>query len=79
MILDGDPFVLDHRFEAISSSEVVALFGDSFARALERAPLGHWEGPIQSGYGPHLVRVSARTPAGLPPLSEIRDAVRHNG
>lgn len=72
----GDPFLLDHRFEAVPSSEVVALFGDSFASALERAPLGRWQGPIQSGYGPHLVRVGARTPAGVPPLSEIRDAVR---
>jgi hypothetical protein len=72
----GDPFLLDHRFEAVSSSEVSALFGDGFAHALERAPLGRWQGPIQSGYGPHLVRVGARTPAGVPPVTEIRDAVR---
>jgi hypothetical protein len=72
----GDPFLLPPTFAAISSTEVVALFGDSFASALERASLGGWQGPIPSGYGQHLVRVRARTPAGAPPLVEIRDAVR---
>lgn len=68
--------MLDDRFEGVPSSEVAALFGDRFASALEGAPLGRWHGPIQSGYGPHLVRVGARTPTGVPPMAEIRDAVR---
>lgn len=72
----GDPFVLDDRFEGVPASEIAALFGESFATALEEAPLGRWQGPIQSGYGPHLVRVGARTPADVPPLAEIREAVR---
>ncbi len=72
----GDPFLLEQRFDAIASSDVVALFGDGFANALAQAPLARWQGPIQSGYGPHLVRVAARLPADVPPLSEIRAAVR---
>ena len=72
----GDAFVLDGTFEAVASSEVVALFGERFASAVEQAPLGAWQGPIQSSYGAHLVRVDARSPAAVPPLSEIRDAVR---
>jgi hypothetical protein len=72
----GDAFVLDDRFDAIALREVVALFGERFASAVEQAPLAAWQGPIQSSYGLHLVRVEARSPAAVPPLSEIRDAVR---
>jgi len=72
----GDAFVLDGKFEEVASSEVVTLFGERFASAVGQAPLGRWQGPIQSNYGAHLVRVDARTPAAVPPLSEIRDAVR---
>jgi len=73
----GDPFVLEHRFDALAASDVGALFGAGFAGALERAPLGRWQGPIQSGYGAHLVRVEAVLPADVPPLAEIRELVRH--
>ena len=30
---------------------------------------------MRSGFGQHLVRVTARTPAALPPLAEVRAAV----
>ena len=45
------------------------------APALEQATVGLWTGPIQSAYGAHYVRVSERTPAATPQLSEVRDAV----
>ncbi len=72
----GDPFLLDHRFAATPSSEVATLFGEGFASALGQLPVGRWQGPIQSGYGPHLVLVRKRTPGGVSALSEVRDAVR---
>lgn len=72
----GDSFLLEHRFDSIPSSEVAKLFGESFASALDQLPLGRWEGPIQSGYGTHLVLVRERTPGGVWALSEIHDAVR---
>jgi parvulin-like peptidyl-prolyl isomerase len=34
-----------------------------------------WSGPIESGYGLHLVRVSALQDAKLPPLIEVRARV----
>ena len=72
----GDPFLLEHRFDATAASDIAALFGERFASALQQLPLGRWHGPIESGYGAHLVYVRARTPAGHPPLDDIRDAVR---
>ena len=32
-------------------------------------------GPLVSGFGVHLVRVSARTPPSVPPLDRVRAAV----
>ncbi len=41
-------------------------------------PVGQWQGPIQSGYGMHLVLVSARTDGRAPELDEVRDALRRD-
>jgi parvulin-like peptidyl-prolyl isomerase len=50
-------------------------FGEAFAAAVGKAPVGSWGAPIVSGYGIHLVKVSARTPAATPALAEIRPQV----
>ena len=41
----------------------------------ELAP-GQWRGPVESGYGVHLVFISERTEGRLPAMTEVRDAVR---
>jgi hypothetical protein len=74
----GDPFLLGHRFDALSEAELVGTFGEGFARALAELPVGSWQGPVASGYGLHLVRVEERS-AGRPAgLAEVRDAVRRD-
>jgi hypothetical protein len=50
-------------------------FGERFAQQLDTVPLGTWAGPVDSGFGLHLVRVAARAPGSLPPLAEIRPLV----
>jgi parvulin-like peptidyl-prolyl isomerase len=50
-------------------------FGLGFAAELEKLPLDTWVGPISSAFGQHLVRVSSRTAARIPPLADIRAAV----
>jgi hypothetical protein len=72
----GDPFLLPFDFDGSSSAEVAALFGDAFASAMGRLGPGRWHGPIQSAYGEHLVLVRQIVPGHVPPLDEIRDAVR---
>jgi parvulin-like peptidyl-prolyl isomerase len=52
------------------------MFGDQFASQLVGVKAGQWQGPVQSGYGSHLVFVSERIEGHLPALSEIRDAVQ---
>ncbi len=50
-------------------------FGSGFGAALAALPEGAWSGPVSSGYGQHLVRVTDSTPARRPALDEIRGQV----
>jgi hypothetical protein len=71
----GQPSMLP-RHVAQSGIDLVARdFGDNFAKRLAAATVGEWIGPIVSGFGVHLVRVSARTTPLVPPLAQVRDAV----
>ena len=72
----GDPFLLESKFTNISLTEVKKAFGDQFASGLIRLQPGQWQGPVQSGYGAHLVFVNERVDAHLPVLTEVHDQVR---
>ena len=67
--------MLPNRVDNAAQDLVARDFGEEFARQLDAAPLGRWIGPIASGFGAHLVRVNARTPATLPDLEAIRRIV----
>ncbi|MGH9369209.1 MAG: peptidyl-prolyl cis-trans isomerase [Thermoanaerobaculia bacterium] len=71
----GDPLPLPDSLESTPPDEVGRLFGEAFAASLAELPVGAWEGPVESGYGLHLVRIEARTPATAPSLASLRDAV----
>jgi PPIC-type PPIASE domain len=72
----GDSFLLGYTFQSLPASEVVKLFGEKFAASLGDLSPGQWQGPVESGYGVHLVLVSERTEGRVPALEEVRDAVR---
>jgi len=55
--------------------DVASEFGMDFAMALEEVEPGHWQGPIRSAYGLHLVFIDEKIDGGVPPLSVIRPAV----
>ena len=71
----GKPTLLPSRMTHTPADLVARDFGDAFAAALVKAPVGEWVGPIDSSFGTHYVRVSARTPAVNPPLGAVRDHV----
>jgi hypothetical protein len=72
----GDSFLLEHTFEAAPASEIAKQFGEKFGAKLGELAPGQWQGPVESGYGVHLVFVSKRTEGRVPALEEVRDAVR---
>jgi parvulin-like peptidyl-prolyl cis-trans isomerase-like protein len=61
--------------ETVGLDRVARDYGDSFADTLRTAPVGEWRGPVESGYGAHLVRVEARIEGRTPSLDEIRPQV----
>jgi hypothetical protein len=72
----GDPFLLQQAFDDVSLSDLKETLGDRFASAISALRVGSWQGPIDSGYGVHLVCVTKRTHGRLPALAEVRDQVR---
>jgi parvulin-like peptidyl-prolyl isomerase len=72
----GDATMLPRDMALSSASEVARVFGDDFARQVAQLEPGLWIGPVQSGYGWHLVHVSKRTEGGSRPLAEVREAVQ---
>jgi hypothetical protein len=74
----GDPILLERQYAATTAREVANLFGAKFAAALDSLPAGHWLGPVESGYGVHVVYVSERSGGPVPALSEVREAVRRD-
>ncbi len=72
----SDPILVPHELESLSESEVARLFGQEFASSVVQIEAGGWTGPVNSGYGLHLVRVQERSPARMPEFSEVREAVK---
>jgi hypothetical protein len=72
----GDTFLLEHDFTALPVSEVAKQFGEQFAAKLGGLQPGQWQGPVESGYGVHLVKVSERSEGHLPRLADVREVVR---
>lgn len=72
----GDSLLLEHTFQSAPTSEILKQFGEEFALKLGELSPGQWQGPVESGYGVHLVLVSERREGRLPELAEVRDVVR---
>lgn len=71
----GDRFMLADRYAQKGTDELAREFGGTFAEEIAKAPVGRWYGPITSGYGLHLVYVSARNEARIAPLADVRGRV----
>jgi parvulin-like peptidyl-prolyl isomerase len=71
----GDRLLIESEFRDETEKSVSSAFGPGFARAVFALKSNTWSGPIESGYGLHLVRVLALQEARLPSLSEVRARV----
>lgn len=69
----GDNLLLGDAFTDQDEQAVTNLFGASFARTVLALPAKRWSGPIESGYGVHLVKVTAASPPEVRPFAEVRD------
>jgi PPIC-type PPIASE domain len=72
----GDRLMLPNEMTGSARGEVARVFGAGFADEVLKLEPGRWAGPIESGYGLHLVFVSRRVEGRLPSLEEIRPVVQ---
>ncbi len=71
----GDRFMLPFAFTSQSQAEVDRTFGQRFAAALFDVEPGDWQGPVASGYGVHLVRVTEVQESHARLLEDVRPVV----
>jgi len=74
----GDSLLLEQDFTDVSVGDVSKQFGEKFAAKLVELPVGEWSGPIESGYGLHLVIVNERKDGSLPTLADVRETVKRD-
>ncbi len=68
----GDTIMLDPEVPLLRQDEVGRLFGEEFAGQVVTLQPGSWQGPVQSGYGLHLVLVREVVPGRAVTLDEVR-------
>ena len=71
----GDAFPGPPVEHNATEEEVRQDFGSNFASALPRLRPGVWEGPVESGFGFHLVKVTAKNALAPPKFGEVRGQV----
>ena len=76
----GDRFPGPSDLASATLADLGRLFGSSseLVAALAEAPVGSWSGPYRSGYGWHLVYVSAREAERPVPFAEVRQQVEQD-
>jgi peptidyl-prolyl cis-trans isomerase C len=71
----GDPISLPSQVSQARTTDIATTFGEAFATRLAALPVGRWAGPVQSGFGLHLIRVNHVAPGALPKLADVRQRV----
>ena len=71
----GDTIMLPQEVELVPRREIARAFGPGFAENIEALTPGKWAGPLESGFGLHLVLVRERVEGALPELGKVRPAV----
>jgi len=72
----GDRFALQYDYTNQAALDIQQNFGGTqLLDKLFSAPINTWTGPVQSGYGWHLIFVSKRDSQALIPFETIKDDV----
>jgi peptidyl-prolyl cis-trans isomerase C len=72
----ADSFMLQDYYRDRTAEQLAKELGSIFSRSLFRLTPGSWQGPIESGYGWHLVWIDSLTPGRVPAFEEIEPEVK---
>ena len=71
----GDRLLIDAELRDADEPSVAAQFGPAFAKSLFALAPGAWQGPIESAYGLHLVRIDKIVAAEQRDIADVRTQV----
>ncbi len=71
----GDLSMLNISYKAIDEMTLNRTFGERFGEEVINLPVGKWTGPVESAYGLHIVKITGRTPSGMPELKDVLSKV----
>lgn len=71
----GDSIMISHQFDLMRETEVARILGAQFMQALRETPTGSWQGPIESGFGQHLVFIDEFVESKASRLNDVRQQV----
>jgi len=72
----ADPFMFQDYYRDRAPDFLAKEFGPPFALAVARLPPGSWQGPVESGFGWHLVFVDTLIPGRVPAFEEVEADVK---
>jgi hypothetical protein len=72
----ADPFMFQDYYGDRTPEAIAKEFGPQFAVVLEKLKPGSWQGPVESGYGWHLVFVDTVIPGRIPAFEEMEPDVK---
>ncbi len=72
----ADPFMFQDYYRDRAPEYLGKEFGPQFAQAVAKLPPGSWQGPIESGFGWHLVFIDTLIPGRVPAFEEIEQDVK---
>jgi hypothetical protein len=71
-----DPFMFQDYYRDRAPDYLGKEFGPQFAQAISRLPVGSWQGPVESGFGWHLLFIDTVIPGRIPDFEEIEQDVK---
>jgi hypothetical protein len=75
-VSNADRFMFQDYYRDRTPEALAKEFGPQFAVALEKLKPGSWQGPVESGYGWHLLYVDTVIPGRIPAFEEIEPDVK---
>ena len=72
----ADPFMDQDYYGDRSVEDLAKLFGLNFARDIAGLKPDAWQGPIESGYGWHLIFIDTFIPGRVPAFEEIEPEIK---
>jgi peptidyl-prolyl cis-trans isomerase C len=71
----GDVIMLPPAAEDMDENQLARTFGVAFRDAVMSLAVGNWEGPVESSFGWHLVKILRREESRIPEWTEVRGRI----